>query len=100
MAFRRALLLAFLLPGAAMALDLHVSPKGDDKASGRAADPLASLEGARQAVRRLPRPLVEPVRVIFAAGTYRITQPSPSTRKIPAKPAGPSPTKPPRELRS
>ncbi len=74
MAFRRALLLAFLLPGAAMALDLHVSPKGDDKASGRAADPLASLEGARQAVRRLPRPLGEPVRVIFAAGTYRITQ--------------------------
>ena len=74
MAFRRALLLAFLLPGAAMALDLHVSPKGDDKASGRADAPLASLEGARQAVRRLPRPLAEPVRVIFAAGTYRINQ--------------------------
>ena len=74
MPFRCLPLLALLLPGAALALDLHVSPKGDDKASGRAETPLASLEGARQAVRRLPRPLAEPVRVIFAAGTYRVTQ--------------------------
>jgi len=74
MPFRFLPLLALLLPGAALALDLHVSPKGDDKASGRAEAPLASLEGARQAVRRLPRPLAEPVRVIFASGTYRITQ--------------------------
>ena len=36
--------------------------------------PLASLDGARLAVRKLPRPLAEPVQVIFAAGTYRITQ--------------------------
>jgi hypothetical protein len=74
MPFRCLPLLALLLPGAALALDLHVSPKGDDKASGQAEAPLASLEGARQAVRRLPRPLTEPVRVIFAAGTYRVTQ--------------------------
>ncbi|MFN5655072.1 MAG: hypothetical protein ACK47U_04245, partial [Verrucomicrobiota bacterium] len=74
MPFRCLPLLALLLPGAALALDLHVSPKGDDKASGRAEAPLASLEGARQAVRRLPRPLAEPVRVVFAAGTYRVTQ--------------------------
>ncbi|MFM2212342.1 MAG: hypothetical protein RL639_1536, partial [Verrucomicrobiota bacterium] len=74
MSFRLSWLFAFLLPGVALAVDLHVSPKGDDKASGRADAPLASLEGARQAVRRLPRPLAEPVRVLFAAGTYRITQ--------------------------
>ena len=74
MSFRLSWLFAFLLPGVALAVDLHVSPKGDDKASGRADAPLASLEGARQAVRRLPRPLAEPVRVLFAAGTYRVTQ--------------------------
>ena len=74
MPFRLSWLFAFLLPGVALAVDLHVSPKGDDKASGRADAPLASLEGARQAVRRLPRPLAEPVRVLFAAGTYRVTQ--------------------------
>lgn len=74
MSFRLSWLFAFLLPGVALAVDLHVSPKGDDKASGRADAPLASLEGARQTVRRLPRPLAEPVRVLFAAGTYRITQ--------------------------
>ena len=72
MPFCRALLLTFLLPFAATALELHVSPKGDDRASGRADAPLASLEGARLAVRRLPRPLTEPVRVLFAEGTYRI----------------------------
>ena len=74
MSFCRLLLLGCLLPGSVLALDLHVSPKGDDKASGRSDAPLASLEGARLAVRKLPRPLTEPVRVIFAAGTYRITE--------------------------
>ena len=74
MPFRRHLLLALLLPCAVQALDLHVAPQGDDRASGRADAPLASLEGARQAVRKLPRPLTESVRVIFAGGTYHLTQ--------------------------
>ena len=70
----RRLLCAFLLPGAALALDLHVAPAGNDHASGKPDAPLATLDGARLDVRKLPRPLIEPVRVIFAAGTYRLTQ--------------------------
>ncbi len=74
MPFCRSLLLALLLPLAGQALELHVAPQGDDRASGKADTPLASLEGARLAVRKLPRPLTEPVRVILAAGTYRVTE--------------------------
>jgi hypothetical protein len=74
MPFCRSLLLALLLPIAGQALELYVSPQGNDRASGKADAPLASLEGARLAVRKLPRPLTEPVRVIFAAGTYRVTE--------------------------
>ena len=73
MPFRPSLLLATLLPLVAQALDLHVSPKGEDHATGQIDAPLASLNGARLAIRKLPRPLTEPVRVIFAEGTYRIT---------------------------
>ncbi len=74
MPFCRKVLVALLLPLAAQALELHVSTQGDDRASGQADAPLASLEGARLAVRKLPRPLTEAVRVVFAAGTYRITE--------------------------
>jgi len=75
MPFCRSLLLALLLPLAGQALELHVALQGDDRASGKADAPLASLEGARLAVRKLPRPLTEPVRVVFAAGTYDVTEP-------------------------
>jgi len=79
MPFRRAYLLALLSPLAAQALDLHVAPQGNDDWSGRLlkpnADhsdgPLATLNGARLAIRKLPRPLKEPVHVIFADGIYR-----------------------------
>jgi len=85
MPFLRSLLLALLLPCVAQALDLHVSPRGNDDWSGRLpapnADhsdgPLATLNGARRAVRKLPRPLTEAVHVIFAAGTYRTSLPAP-----------------------
>ena len=71
-----------LIAGSCLALELHVAPDGNDDWSGRPAvrnaghtdGPLATLNGARLAVRKLPRPLTEPVRVIFAAGTYRITE--------------------------
>ena len=70
----RSLLLTILLPFAGQALELHVSTKGDDQATGKIDAPLATLDGARRAVRKLPHPLTEPVRVVFASGTYRITE--------------------------
>jgi len=77
-----ALLATCALPFPLVALDLHVATDGNDAWSGRLTrpnagrtdGPLASLEGARLAVRQLPRPLTESVRVIFAAGTYRLAQ--------------------------
>ncbi len=69
----------------AQALTLYVAPDGNDSWSGRRAHPdaqghdgpLASLQGARDAVRRLKAqgPLTEPVRVIFAGGNYALTAP-------------------------
>jgi hypothetical protein len=67
-------------PLGVLALDLHVDPRGNDAWSGRLEQanaehtdgPLASLDGARLAVRKLPRPLQEPVRVLLAGGMYRI----------------------------
>lgn len=74
---------------AAVAADLHVSPRGNDAHSGTLAEPnaqgtdgpLATLDGARQAVVRLkarraasgeaPRPIV----VVIRGGTYRVSEP-------------------------
>ncbi len=64
------------------ALTLYVSPTGSDAASGKsptatsADGPLASLTGARDAIRKLKStgPLKEPVKVIVANGTYRFTE--------------------------
>ena len=82
MATLRSILSLLLLAGSASALDLHVAPTGNDAWSGRLVTPnadhtdgpLATLNGARLAVRKLPRPLADPVHVIFAAGTYRLTE--------------------------
>ena len=69
----------------ARAVTLHVSPQGNDRWSGRLDEPnrqrtdgpLASLTGARDAIRRLKSkgPLKAPVQVIVAAGTYTLTGP-------------------------
>lgn len=79
-----AMALAAPLAGAAETV-LYMSPEGNDLWSGRQAlpnaarsdGPLASLEGARDAVRRLKAagPLSAPVRVQIAAGTYRLSRP-------------------------
>ncbi|MCC6626165.1 MAG: right-handed parallel beta-helix repeat-containing protein [Chloroflexi bacterium] len=71
---RLAYSLAFCLaaPWAAPAATLYVAPTGSDLNPGTAAAPLASLAGARDAVRRLKAagPLTAPVDVVFADGTY------------------------------
>lgn len=67
------------------AVDLYVAPDGNDAWSGSldrpngdgTDGPLASLAGARDAVRRLEitEAFGEPVRVIFADGVYPVTEP-------------------------
>lgn len=72
----------YLLPLNAWALKIFVSPEGNDAwsgnlktvNSGHTDGPLASLNGARLALRRLPRPFTEAVEVIFASGTYRLAE--------------------------
>src|SRR5262249_10832058 len=61
---------------------LYVSPNGNDAWTGalpqptaaRTDGPLASLAGARDAVRKR-KAQGEPTRVLFATGTYRLTEP-------------------------
>jgi len=63
----------------------YVAPDGNDRwsghlrrpTSGKTDGPLASLTGARDAIRRLKSagPLRQPVRVIIANGTYTLTEP-------------------------
>ncbi len=70
--------LAYCVP--AVAVTLHVAPDGNDAWTGHlqrpnaegSDGPLASLAGARDAVRKLKQEgiLVEPVRVLFADGVY------------------------------
>ena len=69
----------------ARATTLYVSPQGNDAWSGgleapnagRTDGPLATLPGARDAIRKLKArgPLTEPVRVVIADGTYLVTEP-------------------------
>ena len=76
-------LLAFAV--IANAVTLYVAPDGNDTWSGklvrpnrdRSDGPLASLQSARDAVRKLKTaaPLAEPVRVIVAGGNYALTAP-------------------------
>lgn len=58
------------------AVELHVAPDGDDAAPGTPDRPLASLEGARDAIRRLRAAgAAGPVTVRVAGGTYRLRRP-------------------------
>ena len=69
----------------ASAATFYVAPDGNDAWSGKLAKadrdrsdgPLASLQGARDAVRRLKTagPLTGPVRVIVGGGNYTLTAP-------------------------
>jgi len=53
---------------------LWVAPDGDDRWPGTRERPLASLTGARNAIRRL-QPLTEPVRVLILPGEYQLEEP-------------------------
>jgi parallel beta-helix repeat protein len=54
----------------------HVAPTGDDADDGSPAKPVASLMGARDAVRRLrAEGKAGPVRVVVGDGTYRVAEP-------------------------
>jgi hypothetical protein len=75
--FRPTISLAVLLTIAtcSAATEFHVAPTGRDDNAGSAAAPFATLERARDAVRNLPTPRNEPVRVIVANGTYPLSKP-------------------------
>jgi hypothetical protein len=72
-------------PDAAMALELHVAPGGNDAWSGQSATPnaqrtdgpLATLAGARDALRkaRAAGQPVQPVRILVADGRYEVVGP-------------------------
>ncbi|MCX7006908.1 MAG: right-handed parallel beta-helix repeat-containing protein [Kiritimatiellaeota bacterium] len=51
--------------------DIFVAPSGNDAASGRHGGPVASLAAARDAARKLPKP----VRIVIADGRYEISAP-------------------------
>jgi hypothetical protein len=70
------LALLAVVPISAAEMVVHVAPAGDDAADGSRAKPVASLIGARDAVRRLREAgRTGPVRVVVADGTYRFAEP-------------------------
>jgi len=76
---------AVIQAGEGPAADLYVSTSGNDAWSGTLAEPkadgtdgpLATLEGARDAIRGLKArgPLEKPIRVLLRGGTYRVAEP-------------------------
>jgi len=80
-----AAVILFWIDNHATATELYVAPGGNDAWSGTLAEPnsdrtdgpLASLAGARDAVRKLKAAgrLDGPTRVVFAGGTYFLTEP-------------------------
>jgi len=66
-------LAAISLLSVSTAIEIHVSPAGNDANAGSALQPVATPQRARELVRGLiTAGLGEPVEVIFAAGTYRM----------------------------
>ncbi len=65
-----------LLCRAACAVEVHVSPTGNDAHPGTPQQPFATLERARDEVRKLQQsaPAAEPIVVLIHAGTYRIAK--------------------------
>jgi hypothetical protein len=59
----------------AAATTFYVSPHGDDHDPGTEARPFLTLDRARIAARKVPRPLHGDVVVRLAGGTYRMTRP-------------------------
>lgn len=66
-----------LAASASHATTLFVAPNGSDTSPGTAAAPVASLQGARDAIRKLKAagPLTEPVTVKISKGAYTLTEP-------------------------
>lgn len=64
--------ITLLLAGRLAAADLYVLPDGNDANPGTREKPLATLAGARDAIRKLKHE--EPVTVLFAAGSYFINR--------------------------
>ncbi len=76
MNYRVVFVLAVISATAASAADLYVSPTGDNGNSGTQEEPLATLAGARDAVRRLKQAgsLQQPLTVRVGGGTYFLPQ--------------------------
>ncbi|MDW5290108.1 right-handed parallel beta-helix repeat-containing protein [Formosa sp. PL04] len=64
-----------LLSMQAFAIEVHVSPKGDDANAGTQGAPLATLQAARDALRKSGRIGKEPCSVIIHEGFYRLIEP-------------------------
>lgn len=65
------------LSAAATATEFHVSPTGSNESDGSVAAPFATIERARDAIRRLPTAerTAGPVNVFLHAGRHRLTRP-------------------------
>jgi hypothetical protein len=72
----RALFVCTALVQAALATDFHVASNGNDANPGTQAQPFATLERARDAIRELKQagPLKDPVTVRLGGGTYVLAQ--------------------------
>ncbi|MGL5018644.1 MAG: hypothetical protein ACRDBP_10940, partial [Luteolibacter sp.] len=68
--------LPLLVSPLAAAVEIHVSPKGDDANPGTSDRPLATPQAARDKLRQvISKGLTEPVNIIFAAGNYLLPSP-------------------------